>query len=76
MCQDYAKVSPIQLQNQRSSFEEQLQFWQKRKAASVKGGRMKHVPLLTDAHITFNTARGKFSLSLKCMFQKSRQSYA
>lgn len=64
---------PIQMQNRRSSFEEQPLFWWKRKAASIKGRRMKHVPLLADAYITFNIARGKFSLSLKCMFQKSQQ---
>lgn len=37
---------------------------------------MKHVPLLTDAYITFNIAREKFSPSLERMFQKSQQSYA
>lgn len=33
-------------------------------------------PTFRDAYVTFDLAGGKFSPSLKCMFQRSQQSYA
>lgn len=38
--------------------------------------REENEALLTDASITFSTGKGKFSLSLKCMFQKPQHSCA